>query len=166
MSISLAFRCFLKAFREPERARAFLADSEKDAKPATAQAAEPSRNAAVELLAALQREGRLVDFLMEPIESYSDAQIGAAVRDVHRNCRKVLDRMFDLAPLRSEAEGSLLTLPSPIDPALWKINGAGPTPKQGRLCHPGWVARRAELPEWRGSPRAAMVIAPAEVEPA
>ena len=35
------------------------------------------------LLAILQREGRLLDFLLEDISSYQDAQIGVAVRDIH-----------------------------------------------------------------------------------
>lgn len=168
MSLVTAFRCFWKALRNPAEAEAFLAGkamapAEKE-KPVGGEPA--ARNAAIELLAAFQREGRLVDFLMESIDGYTDAQIGAAVREVHRNCKKVIDRMFDLAPLRSEPEGQILSLPSPIDPALWRVVGANPTPKQGRLCHPGWVARRADLPEWHGSPRAAMVVAPAEVEPA
>src|SRR5207253_6846543 len=37
--------------------------------------------AAVQLLAILQREGRLLDFLQEDVDGYADAQIGAAVRD-------------------------------------------------------------------------------------
>ena len=39
---------------------------------------------AVQMLAILQRDGRLVDFLMEDLAAYPDAQVGAAVRDVHR----------------------------------------------------------------------------------
>src|SRR4030095_1327888 len=38
---------------------------------------------AIQMLALLQRDGRLVDFLMEDLATYSDVQIGAAVRDVH-----------------------------------------------------------------------------------
>src|SRR5262245_48893552 len=40
------------------------------------------------VLAVLQRDGRLIDFLEEDIDAYPDAQIGAAVRDIHRGCRK------------------------------------------------------------------------------
>src|SRR5262245_56934973 len=42
------------------------------------------------VLALLQREGRLVDFLMEDVQAYANEQIGAAVRDIHRNCQKAL----------------------------------------------------------------------------
>src|SRR5262249_27976756 len=45
---------------------------------------------AVQLLALLQRDGRLVDFLREDVGAYSDAQIGAAVREVHANCRRTI----------------------------------------------------------------------------
>ena len=44
------------------------------------------------VLAVLQRDGRLVDFLEEDIDAYADAQIGAAVRDIHRGCRKGAER--------------------------------------------------------------------------
>src|SRR5689334_23353693 len=40
------------------------------------------------LLALLQREGRLLDFLLEDIQSYPNEQIGVAVRDIHRSCHK------------------------------------------------------------------------------
>src|SRR4029450_745151 len=60
----------------------------------------PTRSDALTLLATLQREARLIDFLMEDLASYDDAQIGAAVRDVHRDCAAVLERMFALRPLR------------------------------------------------------------------
>src|SRR5687768_12100273 len=45
---------------------------------------------ALQLLALFQREGRLLDFLAEEIDSYDDAAIGAAVRDIHKGCKKVL----------------------------------------------------------------------------
>ena len=48
------------------------------------------RSEAITLLAALQREARFVDFIQEPLTGYSDAQIGAAARDVHRDCGAVL----------------------------------------------------------------------------
>ena len=43
-----------------------------------------TRSEAVTLLATLQREARFIDFVMEPLASYSDAQIVAVARDVHR----------------------------------------------------------------------------------
>ena len=56
------------------------------------------------ILAVLQRDGRLVDFLQEDIDAYSDAQIGAAVRDIHRGCRKSLHDYLTIEPIIDAAE--------------------------------------------------------------
>src|SRR5216110_713153 len=61
---------------------------------------------AIQMLALLQRDGRLIDFLMEDLAAYSDAQIGAAVRDVHAGCRGVLTRYVTLEPTLSGKEGT------------------------------------------------------------
>jgi hypothetical protein len=144
--------------------------------PATDRPAEPEpakptpktlrRSEAVQLLATLQREARLVDFLLEPIAAYSDDQVGAAVRNVHRDCQAVLERSFGLKPLRSEAEGAVLEVPAGFDAARIRLTGqvAGAPPYRGTLVHPGWIAARCELPEWTGGAEGALVVAPAEVE--
>ena len=75
-----------------------------------------ARNDAVTVLAALQREARFVDIVKEPLGGYSDEQIGAAARDVLRDCGAVLDRLFGLEPLVSEAEGAELEAPADFDP--------------------------------------------------
>src|SRR5207302_2940697 len=51
----------------------------------------PTRGEALTLLAVLQREARFVDFIKEPIAAYTDAQIGAAVRSVHKDCAAALE---------------------------------------------------------------------------
>ena len=61
--------------------------------------AKPTRSEALILLAALQREARFVDFLMEPLDGYSDQQVGAAARDVHRGCSEAVERMFAIKAL-------------------------------------------------------------------
>jgi hypothetical protein len=132
-------------------------------KPARKAAA---RNDAINLLAAMQREARLVDFFKEPIAGYSDAQIGAAVRDVHRDCAALLDRLFGLKPIESAAEGAEIEIREGFDPARIRLVGnvAGQPPFRGRLCHHGWEALRCDLPEWTGSERSMLVVSPAEVE--
>lgn len=126
----------------------------------------PTRSEALSLLAVLQREGRLVDFLKENLSGYTDAQIGAAVRDVHRDCAAVLDRLFALRPVRNEAEGASLEIPAGFDAGRVRLTGnvAGGGPYRGSLRHAGWEATRCEVPAWSGSAEAAKVIAPAEVE--
>ncbi len=70
---------------------------------------EVTPDAALQLLGLLQQEGRLIDFLQEDLGAAGDADIGAAARIVHEGCRKVLRTHFELAPVRSEREGSRLT---------------------------------------------------------
>ncbi len=48
------------------------------------------------LLGILQRDSRLVDFLMEDITGYSDDQVGAAVRELHDQCRDAVGRYVSL----------------------------------------------------------------------
>lgn len=136
----------------------------------TEQAPEPepaaTRSEALTLLAVLQREARLVDFIQEPIESYSDEQVGAAVRAVHHGCKTVFDRLLAFEPLASEAEGSQMTVPAASDPERFRLVGnvAGEPPYSGLLGHHGWQATRCEIPTWKGRADAALVVAPAEVE--
>lgn len=126
----------------------------------------PKRSEALTLLAALQREARLVDFLMEPIAAYDDAQIGAAVRDIHRDSAALLERMFGVRPLENQAEGAAIEVPAGFDAARYSLTGAvsGPPPHRGVLAHHGWQATRCELPSWTGGDDAALVVAPAVVE--
>ena len=44
--------------------------------------------AAIQLISLLQKHGRLVDFIFENIDSYSDEEVGAGVRIVHEGCKK------------------------------------------------------------------------------
>ena len=107
----------------------------------------------LQLLAILQREGRLIDFCEEELAGFSDAQIGAAARTVHDGCRKALRSMITLEPVRTEAEGASVELPAGFDPRSVRLTGnvVGKPPFKGVLKHHGW--RAAEV-----------VIAPAEVE--
>ncbi len=136
-------------------------------KPATVkQSPKPVRSEAITLLATLQREARFVDFIKEPLDSYSDAQIGAAVRDVHRDCAKVLDRLFAIRSMVDQEEGSAVEVPKGFDAGRYRLTGnvAGDPPFHGRLVHHGWEAAEVQLPAWSGTQLAARVVAPAEVE--
>jgi hypothetical protein len=128
--------------------------------------AKKAQSDAIQLLAAFQREGRLVDFLMEPVDTYSDAQIGAAVRDVHRDCKGVLDRVFAPQPISENDEGKEITVPDGFDPSFYRLSGnvTGKPPFNGVVRHRGWNAARLELPQWQGSEESANVISPVEVE--
>jgi len=119
---------------------------------------------ATQILAVLQRDGRLIDFLMEDITPYADAQIGVAVRNVHAGCRQALQRYLTLAPVLHGEEGAHVTIEAGRDPATVKLIGnvAGQPPFSGVLRHRGWLVSRIELP---ALPRTGQfVVAPAEVE--
>ena len=138
-----------------------------DSKPAVAkQPPKAARSEAITLLATLQREARFIDFIKEPLDSYSDAQIGAAVRDVHRDCGKVLDRLFSIRSMVNEEEGSPVDVPPGFDAGRYRLTGnvAGDPPFHGRLAHHGWEAAAVQLPAWSGTPLSARVVAPVEVE--
>ncbi len=128
--------------------------------------AKPTRSEALTMLAAMQREARFVDLVQEPLDGYTDAQVGAAARDVLRDCYKVMQRMFELQPVSSESEGNEIDVPAGFDPGRIRLTGnvTGEPPFRGRLMHHGWQARHVQLPEWSGSAAAATVVAPAEVE--
>ena len=133
---------------------------------AAKQPPKPARSEAITLLATLQREARFVDFIKEPLDSYSDAQIGAAVRDVHRDCGKVLDRLFAIRAMVDQEEGSPVEVPPGFDAGRYRLTGnvAGDPPFRGRLVHHGWEAAEVQLPAWSGTPHSARVVAPVEVE--
>jgi hypothetical protein len=136
--------------------------AEKVAKVATSQ---HHRDGALALLALLQREGRLVDFLREPLDGFSDADIGAAARDVHRGCKKVLEQHLSMEPVMPGAEETKVSVPKGFDPAEIRLVGEakGDPPFSGTLRHHGWRVIDAKLPTLaEGVDR--NVIAPAEVE--
>jgi len=140
-------------------------------KPASAPKAAPvaaaptvrASDGALQLLAILQRDARLVDFLMEDIAGYSDDQVGAAVRELHDQCRDSLRRAVALEPVIDGVEGTFANAPS-SDPSVVKFIGNVPAkpPAGGTLRHKGWKAVKVDLPVLAG--RDATVIAPAEIE--
>jgi hypothetical protein len=166
--LKYAFRSFFSLLdygRIPEDVvEAVLATPEAPAPAPPARAAAESSDRAVQMLALLQRDGRLVDFLMEDLAAYPDAQVGAAVRDVHTGCRSVLTRYATLGPVMNDEEGQTVTVPRGTDAASVKVIGhaAGEPPYRGVLRHRGWEVSRLELPPLPATGRT--IIAPAEVE--
>ncbi|MEQ9411340.1 MAG: DUF2760 domain-containing protein [Fuerstiella sp.] len=127
---------------------------------------KPRRSEAITLLSALQREARFVDFIQEPIDVYNDAQVGAAVREVHRGCHEVLSRMFDPAPVVDQEEGSAVSVKEPAS-GRYRLTGNVAQVSDsvsGELVHHGWVAQRCEVPQWSGDDKSTDVIAAAEVQ--
>ena len=124
-----------------------------------------TQTAALQLLGLLQREARFVDFIQEDVAPYTDAEIGAAARVVHEGCRKVLREHFTIQPVRSEAEGSRITLQTGFDAAAVRLTGnvVGQAPFTGTLGHRGWQVTQVKLPQLTNT-QSANIIAQAEVE--
>ena len=117
------------------------------------------------LLTLFQREGRLVDFLLEEIQAYANEQIGAAVRDIHAKCHATLKEHLVLEPVLKEAEGEEVEVPVGFDPSAIVLTGnvTGNPPFKGTLRHHGWRVKELKLsppPEGQDP----FVIQPAEVE--
>jgi uncharacterized protein DUF2760 len=129
-----------------------------------AKPAEPAEHTALRLLASLQEEGRLVDFLTEEIAGYSDAQIGAATRGIHDACAKALRACVTLEPVLPGREDERVTVPTGFEPASVRLTGNvhGSPPFTGTLRHGGWRVTSITIPARTGlDPK---IVAPAEVE--
>jgi hypothetical protein len=171
--ILLAFRCFFGIVFRGELSEAALGALrlvKRGPAAAPAKAATPAAPAArtsdgaLQMLGILQRDSRLVDFLMEDIASYSDDQVGAAVRELHDQCRDSLTRYVTLQPVIDGVEGTYAKAPAGDANAV-KFVGNVPAapPPGGVLRHKGWRAAKVDLPALALKQDAA-IIAPAEIE--
>ncbi len=130
--------------------------------PAPVVPATPQIDRALQLLALLQQEGRLLDFIQEDLTGFDDAQIGAAARVVHQGLGKVIR---ELAPVAQVSEGQAISLPAGFDSQRYRLVGnvSGQGPFNGTLLHKGWQASAIQLPQTLPGYDAS-VLAPAEVE--
>jgi len=187
MSVGVAFKAFFAAlFNRPmsERLKLVLqADPNQPLFPATQTAVpdaprastqpagppsqaiskKPQRSEALTLLSTLQRESRLLDLVHESLDGFEDAQIGAAAREVLRDCRKSLERMFAIAPLTETEEGGTCPIPHQPSPSKYRVVGKS-TGTSGQITHRGWQATRCELPQWSGQNDEAWILAPMEID--
>ena len=176
--ISAAFKCFFSILFSGELpadvARSFgyskmpVAKSATSSAPAAPTPAAPKPQAgpndgAVQILAILQRDARMVDFLMEDISAYSDDQVGAAARDVHDQAREALQRYLKLAPVVDGVEGVYVKTDSVAKGAFKLVGNVPPNGKApgGLLRHKGWKADKVDLPA--AAPAGGLLV-PAEIE--
>ena len=171
MKIGLAFRAFFNLLFGGELSEGVLLDlglTRKTATPPRPAAPPPptrtTSDGALQFLGILQRDSRLVDFLMEDIKGYSDDQVGAAVRELHDQCRDAVARYVSLQPVIDGVEGTFAKAPSK-DPNVVKFIGNVPakTPDGGTLRHKGWRATKIDLPVL-ATQQDASILAPAEIE--
>jgi hypothetical protein len=154
--VALAYGYIKKSAAKPEPKPAPKAPEPKPA------------DGALQLLGILQRESRLVDFLMEDISGYSDDQVGAAVRTLHEQCSAALKRCVTLAPIIDGVEGTYAKADAAGADAKQGLKFIGNVPPEGRapggtLRHKGWKAANTNLPGLNASMNVA-IVAQAEIE--
>jgi hypothetical protein len=159
----LALKTYFHVLRDAalaERIRSLLG-------PSPTEEVEPSRLSPEPLrfLALLQREGRLLDFLLEDIQAATDEQVGAGVRELHRQAQAVIKEHLVLEPVIAKNEGETVEIPAKFDPSAIRLTGnvTGQPPFRGILHHHGWRVKSYTLPTLPEG-QDPFVLAPAEVE--
>jgi hypothetical protein len=162
-----AWVCLIRVlFNGTFAARVFALQAQPLSLPEKADEPRPEEKVeGLQLLALLQREGRLVDFLEQDVTTFSDQEVGAAARIVHEGCRKTLHRVTSVTPVRLESEGAKVILEAGFAPSEIVLVGnvEGTPPYRGTLRHRGWRATGLTLPAL-GKGHDPSVLAPAEVE--
>ena len=158
MGLTTAFRAFFKALFD----RKFSGKVDELLKEMKALPPGPPPATAAQLLSALQKEGRLLDFLSESLEGFPDAQVGGVARGVHSGCAKVLQQYLVLDPVLPQSDGDAVEVPVGFSPIEIRLIGKvqGDPPFQGTLRHHGWKLVSTKLPDLKSTD----VLVPAEVE--
>jgi hypothetical protein len=142
-------------------------DELMDAASAPPKPTEPPKPSGepLRLLALLQSEARLVDFLMEDISGANDAQVGQAVRDIHRKAQQAIKQHLTIEAVLPQTEGEQVTVQPGFDPSAVRVVGnvTGQPPFTGELQHPGWKVKDIRLPS-RAEGQDLFVLQPAEVQ--
>ncbi len=167
--LALLFTLILWGIMKGLYAKTGAASVEADSQPLEAVDPEVERRTTqrtfLHIVSALQKEGRLIDFFNEDLSLYDDDQIGAAVRGIHENCVKTLDKYVSCGPVVDTPEGETMTVEAGFNPEEIRLTGnvAGDPPFVGTVRHKGWRAIRTDVPLL--SPESNPdVLAPAEVE--
>ena len=111
----------------------------------------------------LQRDGRFIDFLMEDISEYTDAQVGSVARTVQQGCKKTLKDYAEFESIIDQEENSEVKVEKGYNPNSMILSGnvSGEPPFRGILIHHGWRLKKAEFPSSLASKDA---VCPAEIE--
>lgn len=134
-------------------------------KPLTPPAPPKPSGAALRMLALLQAESRLVDFLLEDISGATPDTIGNAVLKVHKDAQDALKRFAVIETILPGKEDDTVTVPRGFDPSAVRVVGnvTGEPPFTGQIQHPGWRVRELKVaPPPDGADE--FVLQPAEVQ--
>ena len=159
--LGLALRSLFRVAGDPAVAEKFRLVLEPPPPPPPPK---PS-GAPLRVLRLLQRDGRILDFLLEDLGGAEDGQIASFVREMQPRWRAVLREHLDLVPVRPEPEGTTVEVPPGFDPSAVQVTGnvTGQPPFRGTLKHPGWRVKEMKIPT-PPEGQDEFVIQPAEVE--
>ncbi len=155
-----------RANQDPAFAAKLLAiQGGAELKPIEAPKPVKPSGAPLRMLALLQAEARLVDFLLEDIAGASDQQIGQAVREIHKKAQAALKQHAVIEQVLPGNEGDTTTVQKGFDPSAVRVVGnvTGQPPFTGAIQHPGWRVKELKLatpPEGADE----FVLQPAEVQ--
>lgn len=166
--ISLAFKTFFAILfgdgLPADVAKAYGFIREPTVRPAAKPAVEVRpADGALQILGILQRDARVIDFLMEDVSPYSDEQVGAAFRQVNEQGRASLQRYATVRPVIDGVTNTRVNVPKQDAATVKLIGNVPPDGKAaaGILRHNGWRVERIDLPKAAGDLK---VLAPAEIE--
>ena len=156
--LGLGVKAALGVMRDEELAKKVepLLAPKQDDKPS----GEPLR-----ILNVLQRDSRLIDFLLEDLQGAEDTDIGAAVREIQVKAQASLKKHLVIEPVMKEEEETTVEVPKGFDPSQIQVTGnvAGEPPFKGTLKHAGWHVKEIHVtPPPEGQDE--FVMQPAEVE--
>lgn len=165
MGLLLACKAFLKAWKNPEKGQRFVDGIEKTQPAPRQEKPAGAEQGHLRLLAILQQSSRLIDFFKEDLTGCTDAQVGAAVRKIHEDCRKKLEELVTIRPIFEEQEGAKVQISAGYDPTTIKLVGKvkAEAPFSGTLVHKGWKAHKRSLPK-QLSESETDILCPAEIE--
>lgn len=155
-SLIAAFKAFLKVWKDPQ-----LLDQLETPKVDERKTAKSYPH--LQLLAMLQQNGRLIDFLKEDISQFSDEDIGASVRKIQQDCAEMIEANVTIRPLIEQNEGDFIEIPAGYDVTKYKLVGhVVEPPFKGTVIHRGWKAHKLSLPKIADT--ISDIIYPAEIE--
>jgi hypothetical protein len=119
----------------------------------------------LQLLAILQAESKLIDFLLEDISAASDSQVGVGVREVHKLAQAALKKHLTIEPILPGEYEDRVTVPKGFNPSAIQVIGnvTGEPPFNGKLAYNGLRVKEIKLPT-RPEGQDPMILMPAEVE--
>jgi hypothetical protein len=168
LTLFIAWQSFAMTRSRPEPAAPAVQPPPRPEAPKPPKPEPTQTGEALILLSLLQEKGRFLDYVMEDITAFNDAQVAAASRVVHQGCSAVIKECLALSPTHEGAEGDRITIEKSTDPNRYRLLGKvqQEPPYKGVVVHRGWKTTKLALPRFTRpvDPAGPNVITPMDVE--